>query len=193
MQKTPLTPAMYHGANSFAKENYRETIPAGFGCNYPVYHNRGASKSGRSAHALLYPPGLRAAGVSKQLRRVSQLKRSNVRAIVHWNAPHELAQGAVSFPLDLAACSSRCTGGDSLQAPLIPRIPMLFRLRVLRDRRLHGAVHFVLVRSAFRRGYHCEPVCVCLSRRADVYFCSAFGGHRYVLSFPTPRSSDSRL
>ena len=62
MQKTPLTPAMYHGANSFAKENYRETIHAGFGCNSPVPDNRGASKYGRGrshARALdLYPPGL---------------------------------------------------------------------------------------------------------------------------------------
>jgi hypothetical protein len=46
---------MYHGANSFAKEHYRETIHAGFGCNNSVPYNRGASESGRwHAHAHLY-------------------------------------------------------------------------------------------------------------------------------------------
>ena len=77
---------MYHGANSFAKENHRETIHAGFGCNYPVYHNRGASKYGRSARTHLYPRRLHPA-VRKELRRVSQLKRSNFSAIVHCSAP----------------------------------------------------------------------------------------------------------
>jgi len=38
---------MYHGANSFAKENYRETTSAGFGCIGPVPDNRGASEYGR--------------------------------------------------------------------------------------------------------------------------------------------------
>jgi hypothetical protein len=78
---------MYHGANSFAKENYRETIHAGFGCNHPVPGNRGASKYGRGPRTHLYPQRLFPA-VRKELRRVSQLKRSNVRAIVHWNAPN---------------------------------------------------------------------------------------------------------
>ena len=41
MQKTPLPPAIYHGTNSFAKENYRETTYPGFGCNGPVPDNRG--------------------------------------------------------------------------------------------------------------------------------------------------------
>ena len=38
---------MYHGANSFAKENYRETTHAGFGCNRSVPDNCGASEYGR--------------------------------------------------------------------------------------------------------------------------------------------------
>jgi len=81
MQKTPLSPAMYHGANSFAKEIHRETTHAGIGCNHPVSDNCGASKYGRSAGTHLYPRRLLPA-VSKELRRVSQLKRSNVRVIV---------------------------------------------------------------------------------------------------------------
>jgi hypothetical protein len=60
MQKTPMSSAMYHGANFFAKENYRETTDAGFGCNGAVPDNRGASKYGRwlSRAPHLYPPGL---------------------------------------------------------------------------------------------------------------------------------------
>src|ERR1035437_3974902 len=134
---------MYHGANSFAKENYRETTYAGIGCTGPVPDKRGASKLGRSPHAHLYPQRLHQAKLGKELRRVSQLKRSNVSAIVHWNAPHELAQGAVSFPVYLAACASRCTRGRSLQAPLVPRIPVLSRLCALRDCPVHSDAHFV--------------------------------------------------
>jgi hypothetical protein len=62
---------MYHGANSFAKENYRETIHAGIGCNHPVPGNRGASKSGREPRSNLYPRRLHLAGVRKELRRGS--------------------------------------------------------------------------------------------------------------------------
>jgi hypothetical protein len=47
MQRSPLPPAMYHGANSFAKEIYRETISAGVGCNNPLSNNRSASEYGR--------------------------------------------------------------------------------------------------------------------------------------------------
>ena len=46
MQKTSLPPAMYHGANSFAKETYRDTTHAGFGCNSSVPHNYRASNYG---------------------------------------------------------------------------------------------------------------------------------------------------
>ena len=67
---------MYHGANSFAKEFYRETTYAGFGCNGSIPDNRGASKSGRESRAYLYPPGLHQAGaLGKESRRVSQLKK----------------------------------------------------------------------------------------------------------------------
>src|ERR1039458_8798504 len=66
---------MYHGANSFAKENYRETIHAGIGCNHPVPGNRGASKSGREPRSNLYPRRLHLAGVRKELRRGSDRKR----------------------------------------------------------------------------------------------------------------------
>src|ERR1022692_3507776 len=38
---------MYHGANSFAKENYRETTSAGCGCHRPFPDNRCASEYGR--------------------------------------------------------------------------------------------------------------------------------------------------
>ena len=38
---------MYHGANSFAEEINRETIPAGFSCNNPVSGNRRPSEYGR--------------------------------------------------------------------------------------------------------------------------------------------------
>ncbi len=34
--RNPLTPAMYHGANSFAKEYYREKTYAGFSPGYVV-------------------------------------------------------------------------------------------------------------------------------------------------------------
>ena len=68
MQKTPLPPAMYHGANSFAKEHYRETTYAGFGCNSPVFDNRGTPEYGRwQPHAPrdhLHPPGLHRAAVA---------------------------------------------------------------------------------------------------------------------------------
>src|SRR5208337_5225136 len=98
---------MYHGTNSFAKENYRETTHAGFGCTGPVCDNRGASKYGRwQSHAPyhLHPPGLHALAVACG---VSQLKRGSVRAIVLCNAPNELAQGAVAFPVDHAARAPR--------------------------------------------------------------------------------------
>jgi len=51
---------MYHGANSFAKENYRETTYAGFGRNRSIPHDRGASKYGgwQSRAPHLYHPGL---------------------------------------------------------------------------------------------------------------------------------------
>src|ERR1039458_2709066 len=101
MQKTPLPPAMYHGANSFAKEHYRETTHAGLGCNNPVSDNRGASKYGRWQSPApwdhhLHPPGLPDCAVACGAAR---LKRSNVRAIVLCNAPNELAQGTVAFPV----------------------------------------------------------------------------------------------
>jgi hypothetical protein len=55
MLKNPLMSAIYHGTNSFAKENYCETIHAGFGGNRSLPDNRGASKYGRwqsRAHRL---------------------------------------------------------------------------------------------------------------------------------------------
>jgi hypothetical protein len=58
MQKNHLSPAMYHGANSFAKEIYRETTYAGFGCIGNVPDIRGASKFGRQPRTLLHSPGL---------------------------------------------------------------------------------------------------------------------------------------
>jgi hypothetical protein len=48
---------MYHGANSFAKEIYRETIYAGFGCIGDVPDICGASKYGRQPRTLLQRPG----------------------------------------------------------------------------------------------------------------------------------------
>src|ERR1700686_4095155 len=60
MQKTSLPPAMYHGANSFAKENYRETTHAGFGCSSTFPDNRGTPEYGRwlSRAPDLYLSGL---------------------------------------------------------------------------------------------------------------------------------------
>src|SRR5208337_116895 len=75
--------------------------------------------------------------------RASQLKRSDVRAIVLCNAPHELASGAVAFLVDHTACASRGGCGCGLQAPLIPRIPVLLRLCTLPNCCVHSAVHFV--------------------------------------------------
>jgi hypothetical protein len=53
---------MYHGANSFAKENYRETIYADFGCFGNVPDNRSASKFGRQSRTVLHPPRLLCTG-----------------------------------------------------------------------------------------------------------------------------------
>src|SRR5208282_1124449 len=150
---------MYHGANSFAKENYRETTHAGFGCNNSVPHNHGASKyGGWRSLSTMYSPWLRRTA-SAQLEgrepsRVSRLKRSNVGAIVLCNAPDEVAQAAVAFLVDHAACASRSTCGCSLQAALAPAIPVLFRLCALRDCRVHSAVHFV-----FRQGRDWKAIC----------------------------------
>jgi hypothetical protein len=46
MEKTQLPPAMYHGANSFAKEYYRETTDAGCGCTGAIPDNRDSSEHG---------------------------------------------------------------------------------------------------------------------------------------------------
>jgi len=75
---------MYHGANSFAKENYRETTHAGCGCTGPVPDKRGTSKLGRRQSPApwdyhLHPPGLHDLAVACG---AAQLKRSNARAIV---------------------------------------------------------------------------------------------------------------
>jgi hypothetical protein len=71
MQKTNLPPAMYHGANSFAKENHRETTYAGFGCFDPFPGNRDASTNGGwHTHAVLQPAGLPTAAI--QLRNKLQ-------------------------------------------------------------------------------------------------------------------------
>jgi hypothetical protein len=80
IQKTPLPPAMYHGANSFAKEYHRETTHAGFRCNRSVPRNRGTSKYGRwRSHALLYPTGLHlAAKLGQELPPGLSVERSNV-------------------------------------------------------------------------------------------------------------------
>jgi hypothetical protein len=43
MEKNRLTPAIYHGANAFAKEHSCETIYAGFGYFGLVPDNRRAS------------------------------------------------------------------------------------------------------------------------------------------------------
>jgi hypothetical protein len=43
IQKTPLPPAMYHGANSFAKENNHDRIHAGFGCTGAASDTGGTS------------------------------------------------------------------------------------------------------------------------------------------------------
>jgi len=62
-----MSPAMYHGANFFAKENYRETTDAGFGCNRALPDDRRASKYGRwQSHASreLPHPGLHPAAVA---------------------------------------------------------------------------------------------------------------------------------
>src|SRR5258708_5447406 len=125
---------MYHGANSFAKENYRETTHAGFGCFSSVPDNRGASEYGRwlshAARDQLPHPRLPPVAVAGEEHK---LKKSNFRAIVLCNAFTELAQGAIAFPVGRAACASRCAGGYSLQAPLVPGIPVLFRLCTLRN------------------------------------------------------------
>src|SRR6202521_2986034 len=97
----------------------------------------------------------------KESWRVPQLKRSNFRAIVLCNAFTELAQGAIAFPADRAACASRCAGGYSLQAPLVPGVPVLFRLCTLRNCQVHSAVRVV-----FRPGRERERVCVCVLRDA---------------------------
>lgn len=54
---------MYHGANSFAKEIYRETTYAGLGRFDPVPGNRNASPNGRSSHAVLQRAGLPTAAI----------------------------------------------------------------------------------------------------------------------------------
>src|SRR5260370_31078414 len=95
------------------------------------------------------------------LRGAQVLKRSNFRAIVLCNAFTELAQGAIAFPADRAACASRCAGGDSFQAPLVPGIPVLFRLCTLRT----CQVLFAL-RAVFRPGRERERVFVCVLRYA---------------------------
>jgi hypothetical protein len=47
MHKSGLNPAIYHGANSFAKEHYREKTHSGFGCTRAVCYDLRASDDGR--------------------------------------------------------------------------------------------------------------------------------------------------
>src|SRR5271155_5895553 len=110
--------------------------------------------------------------ITMQFRKkivASPLKKSNVSAIVLCHAPRELAQDVIAFPVVCTACSSRCCCGYYLQAPLAPRVPMLFRLRTLRDCRFHCAVR-VVFDSQRDRG----AVRVCLLRHAVAEYRSAF-------------------
>ena len=138
--------AGHSSVRTFSQERTdRETTYAGFGCEHPVPGNHRTSEYGRwQSHAPwechLHSPGLHDGRGSL---RASQLKRSNVRAIVLCNAPHELASGAVAFFVDHAACPSRGGCGRCLQAPLIPRIPVLLRLCALPNCCVHSAVCFV--------------------------------------------------
>src|SRR5208337_996857 len=92
---------------------------------------------------VLPKAALRGSQTRRRSRLVPQLKRSNVRAIVLWNALHRLAQAAFLFPVDHAACSTWGAGGRSLQAPLVPGTPVFFCLCALRDCRVYSVVHFV--------------------------------------------------
>src|ERR1039457_2447958 len=110
MQKIALPPAMYHGANSFAKELYRETFHAGFGRARPLPHHRIASKYGRWQsvaspdrwQSRVSAPGLPlyVLAIPERIAVVSELKRLASGAIVLCNAPAELVQGAIAFSLD---------------------------------------------------------------------------------------------
>src|SRR4030088_1801130 len=96
-------------------EPNRETTHAGFDCNYTFPDKRGTSEYGRwLSHAPRGQlPNQRLPAVAVDYQEL-KLKRSNFRAILLCNAFTELAQGAIPFSVDLAACASRCAGSYSL-------------------------------------------------------------------------------
>ena len=132
MQKTRLPQAIYHGTNSLAKENYRESLALVMSHRLSQSSDvmgMVASTSGR--WRFLYPhlwrQGRRhCASLGEELRRVSQLKRGYVRAIVLCDARHELVQGAVVFPVDLAACASRVLAVILCKRRLYREFPCFF-------------------------------------------------------------------